>query len=355
MSDYLSLRSVPDERPVSPFRRFLRSRLVRIVLPFAAIVGVVAWGVPAMVWMPGESYSGPLEALGERETALRDALHRDVERLAGEIGERNLTRYPKLVEAADHVDASFAAVGYKVRRQGFTVDGKACDNIEVEISGTVEPDEIVIVGGHYDSVIGSPGANDNATGTAAVLALARAFASERPERTVRFVAFVNEEPPYFQTSKMGSLVYARGCRERGENVVAMLSLETIGYYRDGAGTQKYPFPLSLVYPSTGNFLAFVGNFGSRSLVRRTIATFRAKARFPSEGGALPGDIEGVGWSDQWSFWQHGYPGVMLTDTAVFRYPHYHTQQDTPDKVDYDRLARVVVGVERIVRDLASGR
>jgi hypothetical protein len=327
--------------------------MVRVVLPFAVIVGLLAWGVPSMIWMPGASYSGPFDALGEREAALRDALRRDVERLAGEIGERNLMAYDSLVEAAAHVETSFAAAGYKVRKQSFEVNGKSCDNLEVEISGSVEPDEIVIVGGHYDSVVGSPGANDNATGTAAVLALARAFAAERPARTLRFVAFVNEEPPYFQTSEMGSLVYARHCRERGENVVAMLSLETIGYYSDEEGTQNYPFPLSLVYPSRGNFLAFVGNFGSRALVRRTIGTFRAEAQFPSEGGALPGDIEGVGWSDQWSFWQHGYPGVMLTDTAVFRYPHYHTRHDTPDKIDYDRLARVVVGVERIVKNLVS--
>jgi Zn-dependent M28 family amino/carboxypeptidase len=307
-----------------------------------------------MMWMPGESHRGPLPTLSEREAAFRDELRAHVEKLAGEIGERNLVHYGKLVEAARYVEASFAAAGYEVAKQEYEVGGKTCANLEVEIVGAERPGEIVVVGAHYDSVVGSPGANDNATGTAALLTLARSFAAYRPARTLRFVAFVNEEPPYFQTSAMGSLVYAKRCRERGEKIVAMLSLETIGHYTDEAGSQQYPFPLSLVYPSTGNFLAFVGNCASRALVRRTIGTFRAEARFPSEGGALPGDVEGVGWSDQWSFWQQGYPGVMLTDTAVFRYPHYHTRRDTPDKVDYERLARVTTGIEGVVRELASG-
>ncbi len=173
-------------------------------------------------------------------------------------------------------------------------------------------------------------------------------------RTVRYVAFVNEEPPYFQTEDMGSLHYARRCEERDENIVAMLSLETIGYYSDEPGSQKYPGLVSAFYPEEGNFIAFVGNTGSGSLVRRCARHFREKASFPSEGAILPGAVTGVDWSDHWSFWQHGFDGVMITDTAIFRYPHYHEPEDTPDKIDYDRTARVIAGLYEVLVYLVDG-
>jgi hypothetical protein len=147
---------------------------------------------------------------------------------------------------------------------------------------------------------------------------------------------------------MGSVRYARRCRQRDEQIVAMLSLETIGYYSDAPGSQQYPFPFGLLYPSEGNFIGFVGNVSSGDLVRTAIGAFRQHARFPSEGAAVPASIQGVGWSDHWSFWQVGYPGIMVTDTAPFRYPHYHRREDTPDKVDYARMARVVAGLEHVV-------
>ncbi len=306
-----------------------------------------------MIKMPGKSYDGPLPPLTEEETALRNALRQDVETLAAEIGERNVFRYPRLAAAADFIKRSFEDAGYAVRREGFEASGQTCFNLEAAITGVDKPDEIVVVGGHYDSVFGCPGANDNATGVAATLALARALSGEKPSRTLRFVAFVNEEPPFFQTDEMGSMVYAKGCRDRNEKVVAMLSLETIGYYRDEAGSQQYPFPVGLFYPSTGNFIAFVGNTASKKLVREVVASFRRQAKFPSEGGALPNAVPGVGWSDHWAFWQMGYPALMVTDTAPFRYPYYHTPQDTPDKVDYEPFARLTAGLALVVGELVG--
>lgn len=152
---------------------------------------------------------------------------------------------------------------------------------------------------------------------------------------------------------MGSVRYARRCRERGERVVAMLSLETMGCFSDEERSQHYPFPFRYFYPSRGNFIAFVGNLASQALVRRSVRTFRRHASIPSEGAAVPGWITGVGWSDHWSFWEQGYPGVMVTDTAPFRYPEYHTPFDTPDRVSYAPLARVVAGLEPVIFDLAS--
>ncbi len=303
--------------------------------------------------MPGRSYSGQFTPLTEEETEIRSHIRKHVEVLAGEIGERNLREYNNLEAAIGYIEKTLRELNYGVSFQDFVVEGKIAKNIEVEILGKSHPDEIIILGAHYDSVIGCPGANDNATGVAAILEFARLLKGGNLQRTVRSVAFVNEEPPFFQTENMGSLVYARRANKRREKVVAMFSIETIGYYSDAKGSQRYPFPFSYFYPNTGNFIGFVGNTSSRSLVHQTIASFRKNTHFPSQGLAAPGWVTGIGWSDQWSFWKEGYPGIMITDTAPFRYPYYHTQWDTPDNIDYNRMARVVAGLKQVVIELAS--
>lgn len=331
-------------------KRRVLLRLVFLLLLFTALV-LLQWN--CMIRMPGKSYRGPLPALSARESSLAVCLRERVTTLAGTIGERNVLRHGSLEDAARFIEESLARAGYAVERQGYEVRGVTCHNLEAEVPGTDRADEVVVVGAHYDSVLGCPGANDNASGVAALLALAEQFAGRRGARTLRLVAFVNEEPPFFQTARMGSRVYARACRRRGDNVVAMVSLETIGYYSDAKGSQHYPFPFGLLYPSTGDFIGFVGNVSSRALVRTVVGSFRRHARFPSEGGALPGMIPGVGWSDHWAFWKEGYPAVMVTDTAPFRYSHYHTARDTPDKLDYECMARVVASLEGVILDLVN--
>ena len=307
-----------------------------------------------MIFMPGKSYAGELPPLSPREQILQVQLRADVEKIAGEIGGHNYKEYDNLVAVAEFLRQSFTDIGYQVNSQEYQVDGQIFTNLEVEIPGKDKADEIVIIGAHYDSVIGSPGANDNGTGVVAVLALARAFAGTETGRTLRFVQFTNEEQPFAHTENMGSFVYAKRCRERGENVVAMLSLETMGYYSDEPGSQKYPLGLlEKVYPITGNFIAFVGNFSSHRLIKQVVGSFRNHVQFPSEGATLPDSTPGAGWSDHWSFWQQGYSAMMVTDTAPFRYPYYHTAQDTPDQIDYGRLAKVIVGLEGVVKDLVK--
>jgi len=303
--------------------------------------------------MPGVSFNGDLPVLGEADEKLAATLKKDVEVLAGEIGQRNVYTYAKLVEAERFLEDALKTAEYTVERQTYEVRGRDCSNLIVEILGSEKPEEIIVIGAHYDSAPGTPGANDNASGAVATLALARAFAGKTPKRTLRFVFFVNEEPPWFQTEDMGSLVYAKRCKEREENIIAMMSLETIGYFSDDEGSQKYPAPFNLYYPSVGNFIGFVGNVRSGPFVSWSVKSFRQQARFPSEGSAVPGRITGVGWSDHWSFWQVGYPALMVTDTAPFRYPHYHQKSDTPDKLDYERMARIVVGLEKVIEELAS--
>ena len=302
--------------------------------------------------MPGKSFAGTPPALSAEEQALRGELISHVQMLGEEIGERNVQRYDKLVAAADYIERTFAEAGLQVRREGYEVRGRRCDNIEVEIPGATR--DIFVVGAHYDSVYNCPGANDNGSGVAALLALAKRFAGQQQERTLRFVAFPNEEPMHFQTQLMGSWVYANRCQQRNDPIAGMMSLETIGYYSQERGSQVYPLPgLGAIYPRTGNFIAFVGNIPSRALVRRAVGSFRKHATLPSEGTALPASIPGVGWSDHWAFWQHGYPGIMVTDTAPFRYPHYHRASDTPDKLEYDSMTRLVHGLQPVIADLAN--
>jgi Peptidase family M28 len=327
---------------------------VKRILFSALCVLIAVAAVLALLWwfgmrMPGKNTS-KAAPLSPDEIALRDELHADVQKLAGEIGERNMWHYSQLNAAADFIENSFSRAGLHPRRDSYELRGQACHNIEAEISGTRR--EIVLIGAHYDSVFSSPGANDNGSGVAAMLALARRFAGRKTEHTFRFVAFVNEEPPYFLSGEMGSLVYARRCKEHRDKISAMISLETIGYFSDAPNSQVYPSrALGAFYPKVGNFIAFVSNVHSRTLLRRVIALFRKHAKIPSEGAALPWFVPGVSWSDQWSFWRNGYPGIMVTDTAPFRYPYYHSANDTPDKLDYDRFTLVVSGMQKVIEGL----
>jgi hypothetical protein len=348
-------------RRTSRIRMFTRGSLIRL----AALVLLLAMLVPiariTMIRMPGTSYDGPTPPLTREQETTRDRLKRDVSHLAGTIGERNVFTPGTLAITADWLEVKFREFGYRVERQAYEISGplaaSAADtivaNIEAELPGRSQADEIIIIGAHYDSVAGSPGANDNASGVAAVLELARHFAGAKPERTLRFVCFVNEEPPFFQTENMGSMRYAARAKSRNENIIGMIALETIGYFSDEAGSQDYPPPVGLVYPSRGNFIGFVSNVRSRRFLREIVGAFREEAKVPSEGSALPGGITGVGWSDHWAFWQHGYAGVMVTDTALFRYPYYHLPSDTPDKLDYDRFALVVDGLIQVVHHIAQ--
>ncbi len=331
------------------WQRIVARILVLTLGPTAVFAALVVY----MIAMPGASFTDTLPPLTQAEEVSMARLEATVWTLASEIGERNDGTLDRLRVAADYVDSSFMSLGYEVSRQPYEYGGRTFENIEGAIRGRDRPDEIVVVGGHYDSVEGTPGADDNASGTAAVLELARLLRDEQLGRTVRFVAFVNEEPPFFSTKWMGSWQYAARAAEQDDNIVAMISLETVGFYQEGEGSQGYPPPFNLFYPDVGNFIGFVGNLPSRALVRRSIATFRRTTRFPSQGVAAPEQIPGVWWSDHAPFWIHGFKAIMITDTAPFRNPHYHQSTDTPDRLNYEKMARVVAGVAEVVRDLAN--
>lgn len=330
-------------------REWIRERAGRIVL-LVILAALFLSPFVALRWMtsvPGKSWEGPLPSLSPVERDLAGRLRGHVTAIASKP--HNIGHATGYAAALAYIEQQLTAAGYKVTRQAFD------EGLAVNLEAVIEPRSAnaptLVVGAHYDSARGAPGANDNGSGTAALLELARLLADLRGKGDVRIrlAFFANEEPPFFKTDRMGSLVYARALADKGQKPDAMFSLETLGFYDEAPGSQHYPFPLGALYPDTGNFVAFVGTVSSRPLVRRAVGEFRAVARFPSVGGTAPGFVQGIDWSDHWSFGEIGVPALMITDTAPFRYPHYHKLTDTPDKLDYDRLARVTAGLERMLR------
>jgi hypothetical protein len=319
--------------------------LVRIAVA-VALVGLALW--------LGLRYSCRCDGRDARiivpATVKAEILRAHIEAIAAR--QHNVANPAALAEAAGYIEQQWREQGYTVSRHAYRVGSLECANLEVTVPGQTR--ELVVVGAHYDSVEGSPGANDNASGVAALLEISRKFATMPSGRTVRFVAFVNEEPPYFETEQMGSRVYAKACRQHGDDIRVMLSLETLGSYSHEPGSQKFPSPVfKLFYPSRGNFVAFVSDVRSRALLRQAVTAFRGNSKLPAECLSMPPPLAGVSLSDHASFWREGYRAIMVTDTAMFRYRHYHTPEDTPDKIDYDSLARVTEGLCGAIAALAS--
>ena len=281
-------------------------------------------------------------------------LKRHVQALAGDIGERNTFKPQALHRAEEYIAQIWEAQGYDVVRQEYPLKGGRWANLEITRTGRRKEAPLLLVGAHYDSVMGSPGANDNGTGVAALLEISRAFAAVEPQTSVRFVAFVNEESPYFQTPFMGSRIYAQRARDRGDKIRVMASLETMGYFSDAPGSQKFPFPSALfrlLYPDRGNFIVFASNLPSRAVTQEAHSLFRARSNFPVEIISTLETVPGIAWSDHASFWRAGYPAFMVTDTAPYRYPYYHTAEDTSDKVNYQALGRVTEGLRETFQEL----
>jgi hypothetical protein len=317
-----------------------------------AIVALVLLILVAVLTVSPDSSS----AAASGAAALAERLRGHVNAIAS--SEHNTDTPVQLERAAVYIETALAKAGYTPTRQEYMAGGQRVRNIEAVVGNVAKgkrPDRIFIVGAHYDSAPGAPGANDNGSGTAAVLELARLLRTMQPGAgtEVRFVLFVNEEPPWFMGEQMGSMVHAAEMKREGQNIAAALVLETMGYYTDTPNSQKLPPGLEGRYPSTGNFIAFVGTLESSSLVREALAAFRAASDFPAEGLAAPAHTTGVTLSDHTSYNRHGYPALMITDTAFMRYPYYHTEEDTPEKLTYDSMARVVTGLAKTIAALAG--
>lgn len=288
------------------------------------------------------------------DSPLEDHLRHHIEQLAGEIGERNVFRPEALHAAESYIRTVWGAQGFAVETQEYSAADVRSANLEIKIPGKPK-EKIILIGAHYDTVTHSPGADDNASGVAVLLELGRLLRDAEPSNELRLVAFVNEEPPFFFTRRQGSRVYANAMRRRGERVRLMLALEMLGFYRDTPGSQQYPPIFRWFYPNRADFVALVSNLRSAGEMRRLAAAFRSATRFPLEQAATFFWVPGVAWSDHLSFWREGYRAMMLTDTAFFRNPNYHAATDTPETLDYPRMAAVTEGLAGALRRLSGDR
>lgn len=281
-------------------------------------------------------------------------LEEDVAMLSVSIGPRDLynNNRDRLRAAEVYIAARLRAAGCRVEFQDYPVSGTRARNIIGIKRGVSTPGEEIIIGAHYDTE-NNPGADDNASGVAGLLALADYARGKSYSRTVKFVAFTNEEPPFFRTPEMGSAVYAKAARERGDGIKAVLVLEMIGFFSEKHFSQRYPPLIGPFLPSKGNYIAQISDLGSRRLAKRIDRAYREASRLPLQSVTLPAFVPGVDFSDHRNFWKEGYPAVMFTDTAFYRSPHYHKSTDLPGTLDFAYMAAFVDGLRAALDDLAG--
>ena len=295
--------------------------------------------------------------LSDDELNLRERLRGHVELLAGIIGVRHDSRPSSLEATISYLTRQWEEMGQAVESQTYPTGAGDATNLVVEWPGESRPDEIVVVGAHYDTVKYTPGADDNASAVAALLEVCRGLKGQRFEQTLRFVAFANEEPPHFPGPTMGSAVYAGRCREADEQIAVMVCLEMLGYFDTSPDSQTYPDELPAllrrVLPTRGDFIAFVSDVATRKPLGTFTKAFKKAVRFPVQSVPLPKAKSLLWVSDHGPFWDHGYPALMVTDTSYFRNPHYHEPTDLPDTLDFDRFARLTRGLIEAVAAVAE--
>jgi Zn-dependent M28 family amino/carboxypeptidase len=243
----------------------------------------------------------------------------------------------------------------KIYQQSYQAQEQNFHNIIVDFRPAKTPatDELIIVGAHYDTAHGYPGADDNASGVAALLELSRLL-FENPQaitQPIQLVFYTLEEPPFFRTNKMGSFIHADDLKQKQQKVKVMLALDMVGYFSDKKGSQHFPLPLlGLLYPDHSNFIAVVGNYANMSTVRSVKRSFKTATDLPVYSFNAPAFVPGIDFSDHLNFWNRGYPAVLITDTSFNRNLAYHTKQDTPDRLDYVKMAKVVQALFKTVID-----
>jgi Zn-dependent M28 family amino/carboxypeptidase len=272
--------------------------------------------------------------------------------LSHDIGSRSYVEHAKLERSAAFIEEQFKKYGCKSQKQPFRVEGHTYYNIFTEIHGTGSSDEILVIGAHYDTVSGTPGADDNASGVAGMLELSRLIQDNPIANTACLVAFCLEEPPFFRSRNMGSYVFAKSLKKYNRKVMGMISLEMIGYFRSGSGSQYYPLPFfRFFYPKTGDYIAFVGNLSSRAFTKRFEAIFKKVSSLHCESLNTTSLVVGIDFSDHRSFWHFNYPAFMITDTAFYRNPNYHGPGDTGDTLDYEKITELVLGMYKTLSSI----
>ena len=295
------------------------------------------------------------------ENRIRESLWNHLQMLTEEIGDRSIYRYANLKRASKYISSVFASMKYTPQFQEFIFMGKDVENIIVVGNLSNSYDKHYIVCAHYDTVAGTPGADDNASGVAVLLELARLVKQYdllEQKTGWRFIAFTTEEPPAFCTPDMGSRVYAKKAKKSGEQIDGVICLEMVGYYTNTEKSQHFPFPLQFLrYPTVGNFIGVVGNRYSKDLTNKVISAFKLNPRLPVESLTVPANgylLPSVRLSDHSSFWDEGYKAVMLTDTAFYRNPYYHSPEDRLETINLNAMVELVKSLFYFIWNEATG-
>jgi Zn-dependent M28 family amino/carboxypeptidase len=283
-------------------------------------------------------------------------LKQHIQAVADNIGPRNIIYYNNLLSTGDYILSMLNIINSSVFLQEYKINDLIFKNIGLEIRGHIEPNKIIVLGAHYDTYFNSPGANDNASGIAALIEIARILSNIKFNKTIQFLFFPNEEPPFVRTKNMGSYWYARKLKEERAMVEAMISLETVGYFSDLPGSQRFSLSiphLRKFYPNVGNFIAFISNIKSKNLLNTFSNLFSVNSKFSYKTLSAPGWMPGINSSDQWSFWKFHFPAMMITDTAPFRYHQYHSILDTSDIINYPKLTELVIDLSNTILDFLN--
>jgi len=308
----------------------------------AALALALALGLAALLAFVAQPFVKPLQP-SHRIAVYPANLEAHVRALSQRFHPRSVAHPANVEAAADYVRNQMRAAGASVREQIYLHEGERHRNLVARFGPDRGP--LLVIGAHYDSHGDTPGADDNASGVAGLIELARLFVAQPPPRAVELVAYAAEEPPHFRTQGMGSWQHARALQAAGIEIDLMIALEMIGTFRDDPASQRYPVPgLGLLYPSQGDFIAVVGHPTHWRATRALKASMRGAAPLPVHSINAPPALAGVDFSDHWSYWQHGMPALMVTDTAFYRNEQYHRAGDTADRLDYRRMGEVVIGV-----------
>ncbi len=328
----------------------MKKMIVYILLFIILLAGFVIYSVLKIRFTPSVTITRP-DSIQKGDI---NRLYKHVEHLSVRIGSRSLYEYEKITATKDYIVSCLKDSGYDPALQDYNYGGNIYSNIIVSLTGAKHPDETVVIGAHYDTVQGTPGADDNASAVAILLEICRELKGSLPGKTLKLIFFVMEEPPVFRSEHMGSYIYAKEARARNENITSMISLEMLGYYSDEKGGQSFPLPLmNLMYPSTPNFIAVVGNLSSQNLVEKVKKSLNSASGVPVETLSTVNFVPGVDFSDHRSFWKMGYPAIMITDTAFYRNPNYHSESDTINTLDFDKMTDLLNGLIRVARDLTD--
>lgn len=339
-----------DEAPPNRIEVKMPPKMSRQLLVLFARVAlmltILLVGGCYLVAQPSTRKNQPSEKSADQER-----LRQHVMALSETFHPRDWTHPQNLNRCADYIAAEMEAAGATVEVQDYTVGGETFRNVIGRFGA--EKDKTIVIGAHYDSCGDTPGADDNASGVAGLLELARLIGKEEPDCGVELVAYTLEEPPFFRTPQMGSAIHAASVASQKDRIIGVLVLEMIGYFSDEPGSQAYPLPLLKVhYPDKGDFITVVSKWNQGGLISEVKAGMKGTTGLPVYSFRGPVSLPGVDFSDHRNYWPHDIPAVMITNTAFYRNRHYHTPQDTADRLDYDRMGKTVVGVYEAIRFLS---